>query len=379
MSPAVLFLATMVSADASPLSEGGGQVAEFTAAPPRWSFAAMPLFNFSSDTGVGFGARAKIERLAGGVAPYWLSLEAQAYGSTGGTQLHFLSADLPSIAGSGWRLDALGGYWRNVAAHYYGVGDHPLLSDAAADTYVESAPILRARARRRLASSLSVQLGYRWMWQKIDAAADSRLQREAPFGVSGGSYSEVALGIAWDTRDDELVPSRGVLLETSVRSTLQALGSRGNSIALFSSAAVYQPVGAGWVFAARFAVDAAWGDIPFDRQGDFGTLVSPFLVVAGIGGGLSVRGLLQSEYVGKLKLVNNAELRFPLFGFQVFGEHLALSGVAFVDAGQVDLGALRIGAGGGLRIRWGKFFIVRFDAGYAEDRVRFYADFGHVF
>ena len=127
------------------------------------------------------------------------------------------------------------------------------------------------------------------------------------------------------------------------------------------------------------AIDAAWGDIPFNRAGDFGTLVSPALVVAGVGGGLSVRGLPQSEYVGKLKLVSNVELRFALFGFQFFGERLTPSGVAFVDAGKVDLGDVHLGAGGRPAHPLGQVLLVRLDAGYAEGGVRFYADFGHVF
>jgi hypothetical protein len=139
-----------------------------------------------------------------------------------------------------------------------------------------------------------------------------------------------------------------LLLETSARTTLQALGSSGNSVAVCSSASLYQPIADGWLLAVRMAVDAAWGDIPFNRQGDFGTLVSPALIVGGVGGGLPVRGLSLNEYVGKLKLVSNVKLRFPLLGFQFFGERLALSGVAFVDAGKVDQGAVHLGAGGGL-------------------------------
>ncbi len=354
-------------------------VAEVTAAAPHWGFAAMPLVNFSSDTGLGLGARAKAQRLLGADGPTGVSLEAQAYGSTGGTQLHFLSVDVPSLAGSQWRLDALAGYFRNVGAHYYGLGDHPRLAEGTGDTFVESTPVARVRTRRKLVRALSLQLGYRLFVQDVTASETSQLRREVPFGNRGGAFSELAAALAWDTRDDELVPSRGVLVETSVRSTLRLLGSSGDSVGVFASAAGYQPIARGWLVAARVAVDAAWGDVPFNRQGDFGTLLSGFLVVAGVGGGLSVRGLLQSEYVGKLKLVSNVELRFPLLAFQLFSQQLALSGVAFVDAGQVNGGALRLGAGGGLRILWGKFFIVRLDAGYAEDRVRFYADFGHVF
>jgi len=373
MSPPALLVTLLAAADPPAVA------AEVTSEPQQrhWSFAATPLLNFSSDAGLGFGGRAKLERLAGDVEPYWMSLEAQAYGSTGGTQLHFVSVDFPSIAGSLWRVDALGGFWRNVAAHYYGIGDHP--PQVEGDTFTETSPVVRARARRRLTRALSLLLGYRFMYQLIDAAPDTRLAREAPFGVHGGAYPEVAAGVVWDTRDDELAPARGLLLETSVRSTLQALGSAGNSAAVFCSASLYQPIADGWLLAVRLALDAAWGDIPFNREGDFGTLVSPALVVAGVGGGLSVRGLPQGEYVGKLKLISNVELRFPLFGFQLFGERLATSAVAFVDAGKVDLGAVHLGAGGGLRIRWGRFFLVRLDAGYAEGGVRFYADFGHVF
>lgn len=349
--------------------------------PPHWSFAAMPTFNYSSDTGLGFGARGKAQRLANGTAPYWLSLEAQLYGTTGGTQMHFLSADMPSIAGSAWRVDALAGFRRNVAAHYYGLGEHPRFQDGEEDEsiYVETAPVVRVRARRTFLGHASLQLGYRAFFESISAREGSLLRKDSPFGIEGGPYSELSVGVAWDTRDDELVPTRGVLIETSVRTTARFLGSTGNAVGVFGSAAGYQPIYKGWLLAARVAVDATFGDVPFNRAGDFGTLLNPNLVVAGIGGGLTVRGLLQSEYVGARKLVTNLELRFPLVAFEVFKQQLTFSGVAFADAGQVDKGPVRLGAGGGLRIRWGKFFMVRLDAGYAEDRVRFYADFGHVF
>lgn len=347
---------------------------------PHWSFAALPTFNYSSDTGFGFGARGKAQRLASGADPYWLGLEAQLYGTTEGTQMHFLSADMPSIAGSAWRVDALAGFRRSVAAHYYGLGDHPRRSEDDDDTvYTETAPLVRMRARRMLVSHASLTVGYRAFFESIGAHPGSLLAREAPFGIAGGNYSELSVGFAWDTRDDELVPTRGVLIETSVRAAAKFLGSTGNSAGFYAAASGYQPLMKGWLLAARIAVDATFGDVPFNRVGDFGTMTSPFLVVAGVGGGLTVRGLLQSEYVGARKLVTNFELRFPIIAFDLCSQQLALSGVAFADAGQVDSSPVKLGAGGGLRIRWGKFFIVRLDAGYAEDRVRFYADFGNVF
>ncbi len=362
------------------LLAGAAAIAEDGPPPAHWGFAAMPTFNFSSDTGVGFGARGKAQRFANGAEPYSLSLEAQLYGSTGGTQMHFLSADAPALLGSPWRVDAIAGFQRNVAARYYGLGEHPRRAeDDDATLYTQTAPLLRVRARRALFSRLSLQLGYRAFFESIGAPAGSLLERERPFGILGGPYSELSAGLAWDSRDDELAPTRGVLLETAVRTTSQLIGSTGNAVGVYASAAGFQPLVKGWLLAARVAVDVAFGDVPFNRQGDFGTMTSPFLVVAGVGGGLTVRGLLQSEYVGARKLVTNLELRFPIVALDFCSQQLALSGVAFADAGQVDQGVVRLGAGGGLRIRWGRFFIVRLDAGYAEDRVRFYADFGNVF
>jgi hypothetical protein len=348
------------------------------AAPaPHWSFAALPTFNFSSDTGVGFGARGKAQRLANGVEPYWLSLEAQLYGTTLGAQMHFLSADIPSVAGSQWRLDALAGFKRDVAAHFYG-------AERADETdpstlYTDTAGIVRVRAQRPLWSHLALRMGYRFFYTDIDVRQGSRLEQARPFGIAGGPYSELSLGLTWDTRDDELVPTRGVLIEAAVRGAAKFLGSAGNSAGVYAAASGYQPLMPGWLLAARIAVDATFGDVPFNRAGDLGTMTSPNFITAGIGGSTTVRGLLQSEYVGARKLITNVELRFPIYAFTFFKQNLAFSGVAFVDAGHVDPGPVRLGAGGGLRIRWGKFFIVRLDAGYAGDGVRFYADFGHAF
>lgn len=347
---------------------------------PSWNAAALPTFNYSSDTGVGFGARGKLIRSADGVAPYWMQLEAQLYGTTGGTQMHFASVDFPSLFGSGWRLDGVVGFRRNVAARYYGLGEHDRFDEGDDRTlYLETAPLARVRARRKLFGHGSVQIGYRWLCETIAAPEGSLLMDEKPFGFGGGTYSEVSAGFAWDTRDDELMPTRGVLIEGSIRGTAKILGSTGDALGLYGSAAAYQPIAAGWVVAARFVVDATIGNVPFNRMGDFGTLLSPNVITAGVGGSQTVRGLMQNELVGARKIVSNFEVRFPIVDFVAFKQDLGIAGVAFVDAGKVDAGRFRLGAGGGLRIRWGRFFLVRLDAGYAEERVRFYADFGHVF
>ncbi len=304
----------------------------------RFTAAAVPLTSYSSDVGLGFGARGIAKRLAEGYAPYQASLEAQAFATTGGVQFHFLSLDLPRLLGSPYRVELLAGYRRDVAAPYYGIGNATRPDPAAASTlytYDEESALARARVRRTLVGPLSVLLGYRFIAQAVRAKPGSLLARDAPFGSGGGRYGELALGLAYDTRDDELAPNRGVLLEAAARATAAALGSEGSSAGFFLSASAYRELAHGLVLAARVAGDGTVGEVPFDRLGDFGSLVTPFFLVEGVGGALTVRGLMQSEYVGRAKAIGNLELRYRIFDTTVFGHAFGLGAVAFVDAGRV--------------------------------------------
>ena len=184
--------------------------------------------------------RAKLERLADGVQPYWLSLEAQAYGSTGGTQLHFLSIDLPSspARAGGWTRSAASGATSPRATTAW-----EITAPSSTATRSPRPPRWRGSARgasspvRSRCCSATASCGSS---STRRPAHSSRARRRS--GCRAAAYSEVAAGLAWDTRDDELAPTRGLLLETSVRSTLQALGSTGNAVGVFSSASLYQPI-----------------------------------------------------------------------------------------------------------------------------------------
>ncbi len=369
---------------------GPAPIAE-TVSAPRYASAAVPLVSYSSDTGLGLGLRGFIQRRAVDAEPYVFSLEAQGFASTGGAQFHFAFLDVPKLAGGSLRLDVLAGYNRNSAAPYYGIGNHPALaSDAPAplDTYVEEYPVLRARLRGALWRSLLAMGGYRLLLQHVAAEPNSHLARDSPLGVDGGAYAEASLGLGWDTRDDEMEPTRGAVLEATARATAVPLGSRFVSAGAFLSAAGYQAIGARVVVAGRVALDAAWGDVPFDRLQDFGSLLTPFFLLSGVGGGLTVRGLRQSEYVGRTKAIANAEIRWQFAEVDLWRERIRLSSVAFADAGRVWQGpdppalaafGVHAGAGGGLRIAWGKLVVLRADVGFAEGAARVYADFRHVF
>jgi hypothetical protein len=357
----------------------------------NYSFAAVPLVSYSSDLGLGVGLRAFVQRRLSDDASPPMALEAQGFAMTGGTQLHFLHLDLPGLIDAKTRLDVLAGYSRSTAAPYYGIGNHappPSSTPTSFYSYTESAPLIRLRLRRHLWGPLSLLLGYRLVLDSVEVAPDTLLAAQAPLGTAGDRFSEIAVGLAFDTRDEELSPTNGVLIEGTLRATAPVLGASQSSLGSFFSASAYRTLAPRLVLAGRVAVDAIWGDVPFDRLQDFGSLVSPFFLLDGVGGATTVRGLIQSEYIGHTKAIGNLELRWQFLQISVWNQQVGLSALAFADAGRVwdgpdpadlpNLG-LHVGTGGGLRIAWGKTVLLRADAGFAEGRVRLYADFGHVF
>jgi hypothetical protein len=358
---------------------------------PDLSFAAVPLTSFSSDVGLGLGLRGVVQRTTEGTPPYRWSLEAQGFATTAGTQFHYVSFDVPHIAGTGIRIDGLAGYYRNQAAPYYGIGDHPAPSDAEPASYysyLEEVPLARGRLRVPVIGSLSAAVAYRFLSQGVTAGQGSLLARDAPLGATGGPYGEASAGLALDTRDDEMSTTEGVLLEITGRTTGAALGSRYVSGGAFASAAVFKSIVRRLVVATRLAADVTWGEVPFDRMQDFGSIVTPFAIVSGVGGALTVRGLRQSEYIAPIKAIANAEIRWQFAQLRVWQHDVRLTSVSFIDGGEV-WGAgdsirsfprgLHGAFGEGLRIAWGKLVLLRGDAGYGEGDVRLYADFRNVF
>jgi hypothetical protein len=354
-------------------------------------FAALPLTSFSSDAGLGLGLRGVVQQTFEGTPPYRWSLEAQGFATTGGTQFHFVSLDLPHLARTGIRIDALAGYYRNQAAPYYGIGNHPVPSDAepaSYDSYLEEVPLARCRLRVPIIGSLSTALAYRFLSQSVAASQGSLLAHDAPLGFTGGPYGEASIGFALDTRDDEMSTTEGVLLEVTGRTTGAALGSRYLSGGAFASAAAFKSIVPRLVVATRLAADVTWGEVPFDRMQDFGSIVTPFAIVSGVGGALTVRGLRQSEYIAPTKAIANAEIRWQFAQLRVWQHDVRLTSVSFVDAGEVwgaydSIGSFPRGLHGafgeGLRIAWGELVVLRADAGYGEGDVRVYADFRNVF
>ncbi|MDF1563675.1 MAG: hypothetical protein P1V51_11565 [Deltaproteobacteria bacterium] len=123
--------------------------------------------------------------------------------------------------------------------------------------------------------------------------------------------------------------------------------------------------------ALRLAGDLILGRPPFYELSEIGG-PRPF---SATGGAIGLRGVLARRFHGLGKVLTNLELR----------------ALAFSDLGLVFADPLRrsiegpprlgMGLGGGLRLLWGKTFLVRADYGVSptDGTTGFYLDLGHVF
>lgn len=409
--------------------------------PDRVEVGALPAISYDTDLGLGFGLIASVARFAPKFVPYrWrleLLLSANAKRAPGrGIEVPFhddyLNMDFPGLAGDRLRITARVGFRKFANTGYYGFGNGSIAeepwvgidpeTDLAAyqaarryHRYDRIFPLLQFSARIRLWDRSTAEQRKRveafvglhgdyniirpypgsLLEQDIAAAKADTPEGETLADLLQGTDPHARLtvngGAVFDTRDHEYTPTRGNFTELSVRAAPGVqLGLRYVGVTL--SSAWYKALVGDWLsIAFRGVADVIAGDAPFYELARFGALTPR----DGPGGGWSLRGVPRQRYAGKIKLIQNLELRSLFWRFSIGKSRFAVGAVAFLDAARIwadwrrtelggvgiDGGSFKVGTGGGLRVRWGETFLVRFDAAYSptERTSGFYVDVGHVF
>jgi hypothetical protein len=370
------------------------------AAPPaaaddgtRLELGVLPGATYTTDAGLGLGVVASLAGVGAspvGGAPYRWRLEGQLFASArtrpgGGVELvthdDFVSLDVPGRlrwrAGVAWK--------RSLAAGYHGLGNESTAAPGRAGAYDRRTASVTGDVRIALRGPLQLFAGGRASRHGVGVYAGSRLEadRARLSGAEDHGELQVSAAILHDRRDHEPAPSRGLLTEVGVRAGA-GLGARyaygGGTVA----ARLFLPLaGPRLVLALRAVGDLLWGDPPFFEQARAGGLSAGVVT----GGGTSIRGVPSERYHGRAKLLGNAELRARLVPFRLGRQACVLGALTFIDAGRIlggavggaDLG-LHLGAGGGLRLEWGRAFVVRIDvAASPEGTSGLYIDVGHAF
>lgn len=386
-------------------------LASGAAAAPKNELTVLPVAGGDSDIGIGVGYIASFARVTPEHEPYLYRFESAGAISflphEDSVELSYLDdyllVHLPHVVPKKLGLTARVSYTRASTLKFYGIGNASEIEPGrnAKDDYYEYQrvyPAVRLRATFQAAPALDINYGVSYEKNDLEVPPDGKLAETRAGGSAeeqrlvGGAddFSVVTflLGVAFDTRDDEVSTHRGQFHEARVELApggTQSVPHRFGRADLI--ARLYLPLLAPRLtLATRGVVDLLFGNAPFYE-------LSRFEGSSALGGLRGVRGIPADRYSGKIKLFGSVELRSELFSARFFGKQNTFGLTGFFDAGRVfadyraspeldgsGLG-LKYGAGAGLRLAAGDSFVLRFDVAWSPDAdpVGAYLTSGHCF
>lgn len=187
------------------------------------------------------------------------------------------------------------------------------------------------------------------------------------------SYAGLRLGIRIDTRDNALIPTRGISWNTSVYGSQGLNQEKRNYLQAQTDLSIYTNfhVPTSVVLVTRFGANKIWGDYEYFQA-------------ASIGGVQNLRGYRNYRFTGNAAVYNNVELRVKLFDFRSYLFPASVGLVAFNDVGRVwfpgqQSGRWHDGYGGGLYFTPANLIVLSAVVGRSEDGVLPYVTFGFRF
>jgi outer membrane protein assembly factor BamA len=405
---------------------------------------AVPLFAYSDDFGLGVGARGYYYWNGGrsdprfATTPYLVRTFLNVFATTDGLQFHWLDLDAPAILDSPYRLRAQLIFERNTNANYFGFSDaargalhfpgsaatyssydaytaaqHQVI-DGNAYTKYDQYDLLRPAAiasieRSLLNNRVRVLGGIGFSYARIrdltgttvDATAADGSATTAPMattrlrqdcdlgklvGCGGGRDDVLRFAIAYDTRDFEPDPNRGIYADFAVDLGTAALGSQYDyARALLAVRGFYSPFPelADLVLAGRVLGQVESAGTPF-----FAMDLLPFIEDSrtGLGGHRTLRGFRQDRFVDHVMSAASAEIRWTFARTTIWHQQLAFIAVPFADLGHAFDSVAGVGLhdwkpsyGGAFRISWNLATLATFEYGRSSEGTGIYANFGHMF
>ena len=306
--------------------------------------------------------------------PYRASIAVDGQVSTSGSRKLGLYARMPNLI-PGWRFSLVAEARRRARQNYFGLGNSTQYdgdnTNRAQPHYYRvdyRRALIRGEVQRRVVSGLRVLAGFHVESWRLDTlpgpsllGSDVGAGPNQPVGVSTGDVS-VRFGLVFDTRDDEIAPMHGVLLEAifGVADSTVA-GALSYTRKTLSAAGFWSP-SERVTIAGRVVAQAMTGS---PGIGSYLTVEASDKPFEGLGGSTSHRGIALLRFLGEDKLFANFETRY-----QVFGERhvLAASLLGFVDVGRVfqpgeenfrfTLDGMHVGVGGGPVLSFGRVAVL---------------------
>jgi hypothetical protein len=397
---------------------------------PPWDFVVLPVFGANVDEGLGGGILFAAHRYTGNTGLFRDDFALRLFMTSRFVQRHELKWEGIDVADLPLRVLARVGYFSTVTQNYCGTGNAVTCDDGRAAEAAREAGLregseafdefVRHYHRVRFIRPHGDVL-LRWEIAnqplKVEIMGGARLAFYVPGDFSsstpyqGSLYAEafpegepglssvLQVGVTVDSRDVESSPTRGFFVESSLRAAAPAWGSAWTWAGLNGAASFYVPMPFEAVLASRTMADLMVGDAPTEEQATVGGTRDH----TAFGGQWIGRGLREHRGIGKVKVIEQLELRRELLAFVVFGVRVDVGAGTFTDVGwigadifdfgggavvdgeRVDVGSparLLFGAGGGLRILLNRALLMRVDIAWSPFEAispSFYTPFGYPF
>ncbi len=333
--------------------------------PAVSSIEFLPIASYDTDVGFGYGIKAFFLDQLGSRE----SFDVILFNSTKGERWYRFVFSVPDFElrqGTMYplALDVTLDYDKYLKNVFFGVGPGSRYDDR--EEYTREPFEAAVSVSRGLTRQTVVQAGGRYRWVRNANFSDTSAVPAAGAAHSTGTataYSLVA-SVRHDTRNSYINPSRGVVLQAEAE-WAPLIGNvsfvRAGGAFQYYTTLMYPKT----VFAFRLQ-----GQVLDDDQ-------VPIQFLLPVGGNQTLRGFPQDRYLGKVLMVMNMELRFPLIW--------RFGAIAGVDAGKVwmapadvDLVDWRANPTVGLRF-YLDTFLVRADLGFGPETTGFYLNFGQIF
>jgi outer membrane protein assembly factor BamA len=319
--------------------------------------------------------------------PFGRSFSVEAGINASGSRFLVTRFKAPRMA-DGWRLYGEAGAIRENRFGYFGLGND---TEEADDTVLDSNPwydrVSRSRAygrldvTRRIKGPFQVAAGVSFTHSSYGALpGDSHFLNdffpippcipEQPCDRAGSDPGDDdfagRVALVLDTRDNEFVPARGVLIEAGAEYGSGGGGYSGVYGLVSGFASPYE----GAVVAGRFLARSIQSEAPLDARY---SLYAWERTVPLLGGPESHRSFVYGRYTGRQALAANVEYRQDVLNFGDFG---AITAVGFMDAGMVqeletESNTLHFGGGAGLAIRILRSTVLQFNFAGGGDGFQF--------
>ncbi|KAA2245778.1 BamA/TamA family outer membrane protein [Chitinophaga agrisoli] len=268
--------------------------------------------------------------------------------------------------------------------NFFGLGNETVFDKANTIQYYRSRYNLynaEGLLKSKLASKVQLFYGPSFSYYALDKDEnDDRFVTKFPDnGLDSLSvfqskyYAGLKAGIQIDTRDNILLPSRGIIWTTSLFGNQGLNQENRHYLQLQSDMSIYTSfrVPANFVIVTRFGGGVIWGHYEFFQAMQ-------------LGGVANLRGYRNFRFSGSSMVYNNTELRLRLFSFKSYLFPASVGLLAFNDVGRVWLkgeksGVWHDGYGGGLYFSPVNMFIITATVGASQEGALPYFTFGFRF